>query len=263
MNRVALAPLPGEIDSIVRRVHRRRQADVAGALALSFAVLLGGATLFRGSGAQSLQPTAPSVTVAPSPSAAPSPSSAAPARRDPVRPPAVRPVRQAAPAARPAAAPATPSAASRPAKPPLTTGYLTRPSGMCDPSVVPGAFDGSPACLDLRVDSVPGVVTFHLSLCTYEGQTVQTLEFPTAQEADFVVRRDGAALWTWSAGQRFGPEGRTLQLSGDTCYRWSVAWDGTAEDGRALAPGAYTLHGTSLAEDNDGPRATDTTFTLE
>ena len=86
------------------------------------------------------------------------------------------------------------------------------------------------------------------------GSDVATMSFPTALEADVVVRAPGGTkeLWRWSAGQTFPARPRTQVLQVGDCGIWETVWDEVDQAGRRLPPGTYQMTARSAAEELRG-----------
>lgn len=66
------------------------------------------------------------------------------------------------------------------------------------------------------------------------------LTFPTAQRYDFVVKKQGRAVWQWSGDMMFAQAIATDVLAPGESLSFACQWDQKLADGTNAALGAYT-----------------------
>lgn len=66
---------------------------------------------------------------------------------------------------------------------------------------------------------------------------------PTSQLYEFAVLQDGRKVWRWSRGKVFPTEITEVLLGPGQTGKYTVSWDRRDQDGRPVAPGAYTAVG--------------------
>jgi len=112
--------------------------------------------------------------------------------------------------------------------------------------------------LDLRVQLgvtlETGRVRWGLAV-TNRGDAPVTLVYPTSQDGDVVLRRDGAVAYRWSAGQAFA-EGVRCQVLG-AAQQYRVELGGVPLD---VEPGDYTLVASLAASPTPAPARVEVTI---
>ncbi len=112
--------------------------------------------------------------------------------------------------------------------------------------------------LDLRVQLgatlETGRVRWALTV-TNRGDNAVTLVYPTSQDGDVVLRRDGAVAYRWSAGQAFAGGERCQVIGAAQQYR--VELGGVPLD---VEPGDYTLVASLAAGPTPPPARVDVTI---
>ncbi len=112
--------------------------------------------------------------------------------------------------------------------------------------------------LDLRVQLgvtlETGRVRWGLTV-TNRGDAPVTLVYPTSQDGDVVLRRDGAVAYRWSAGQAFA-EGVRCQVLG-AAQQYRVELGGVPLD---VEPGDYTLVASLAASPTPAPARVEVTI---
>ncbi|HVP58408.1 MAG TPA: BsuPI-related putative proteinase inhibitor [bacterium] len=74
------------------------------------------------------------------------------------------------------------------------------------------------------------------------GQMV-TLTFPTAQRADFVIKRGGKLVWQWSAGMMYAEVITHQTIAPGDSLTIGTQWDQDLGGGTNPGLGAYTIQG--------------------
>ena len=72
--------------------------------------------------------------------------------------------------------------------------------------------------------------------------------FPTEQQFDVEILRDGELIWNWARGRRFTRGESALTVERQEDVEFEVRWDLRDNSGRAVRPGEYTVRG-SLTTD--------------
>lgn len=110
--------------------------------------------------------------------------------------------------------------------------------------------------IPLQIESAPSAVEFGLSTSkeTYaigepiefsmvarnRSSQVQTIEFPSGQDFDLVVRTmAGADVWRYSTSRSFVQVIRTVTLQPGESVRFSSTWDQRTDTGQQVSPGVY------------------------
>ncbi len=100
--------------------------------------------------------------------------------------------------------------------------------------MVPGeAAAGKPVTLILEV-------TNHVA--------AMTLTYNSGQMFDFWVEQNGLELWRWSRGRMFTQALVHRTINAGETVRFTAQWEGTDNQGKPLAPGAYRVHARWLAQ---------------
>ncbi len=93
-----------------------------------------------------------------------------------------------------------------------------------------------------------------------------TLTYPTKQEIEFVVTKQGAAKesWRWSYGATFAktPEGHDDVVNPKNCTVYTVAWSETDNAGGFLEAGTYDLTASNLGTELGELDTATTTFEI-
>ncbi|MGH2588974.1 MAG: BsuPI-related putative proteinase inhibitor [Dehalococcoidia bacterium] len=72
-----------------------------------------------------------------------------------------------------------------------------------------------------------------------DSSTPETLQFPSTQDFDVVVRAGAAEVWRWSDGRAFGEIFRTLTLQPGEEQTFTATWEQPADPGLQAPPGPY------------------------
>jgi hypothetical protein len=70
------------------------------------------------------------------------------------------------------------------------------------------------------------------------------LNFSSGQQYDFEVRRAGQSVWRWSSGRLFTQALTELTIGPGERQVFTVTWNQQDNEGRPVAPGAYTAAAT-------------------
>lgn len=100
----------------------------------------------------------------------------------------------------------------------------------------------------------------YATLCLNAKQPFGSLDFGTAQEADFEVLAGSRVIWRWSDGQSFA---RTPhQVSGMTgdCFGWQTYWDQYDGNGAKVGAARLSLQVRSTANQQTSPAAAAVAF---
>jgi hypothetical protein len=76
-----------------------------------------------------------------------------------------------------------------------------------------------------------------------------SLTFGSSREVDFVVKRAGTTVWSWSHAHPGSPSHHTLTAPADGCWNWTLVWPGVDQSGRAVGHGSYTVTSNSTADE--------------
>jgi hypothetical protein len=90
---------------------------------------------------------------------------------------------------------------------------------------------------------------------TNPGATPVTLQFPSAQQYDFEVRRGGQAIWRWSAGRMFTQALTSLTIGPGEKRVFTQTWNQRDDNGQAVAAGSYEAVGTLTTMDRPQPQS--------
>lgn len=71
----------------------------------------------------------------------------------------------------------------------------------------------------------------------------QVLNFPSGRSFDIVVSPQNSSepVWQWSWGRMFTQELRDVPIAAGESQTFSATWDGSANDGKTVAPGKYQV----------------------
>jgi hypothetical protein len=273
---LVVAP-PGGFEDAVRRGRRRRRKQTGGSSALALVLVgaLAWSIVGRDGGTSSLNPTRPGPPVShtttgpggPTPSATASPTASA------GTPAGSRPGSSASGTGRggvPAGTPA-PGVSTQPNVPNPTghggghpRAYARRGPITASPPSTATELNCLPAqnetwCTTARATAQNGGkdgYLFELAVCRSVADTTATaLTFALAEEADFAAidTAHNDTVWTWSAGQHVARKSHSVTFAQGDCIVWSTVWNGDDDLGDTPPPGQYTLHATSLANQNLAP----------
>lgn len=278
--RLELFPLPGQMETAVRLVHRRRRRSaLTGASAVTASVVLAlGLSLAQPGGSAGLRPADPagSDTVTASPGIRRSVGEAsvtgprwrgtAPASPNARREPETSFVTTTVPPPSASADTVAPTAAPSPTATGASRARL-RPRPRMERE---GPYDVGPTTPDNKVTCAVGPwcgtarvseldggrIAFSYTVCRQYGSETGRLAFDTTLETEFtVVGADGQERWRWSDGQRFSPSDELLYVDAAWCVQWWTTWDGVLDDGSRLGVGTYELVAASASEPGP-PRVT-------
>lgn len=116
------------------------------------------------------------------------------------------------------------------------------------------------ADIEIKRDSADLLAPFTVSIAVRNptGRSV-ALDFPTADMYRIDVRHDGATVWSTATGHKPLLIARRVDVAAGLTRLASQIVDGTTDDRRAYAPGAYIVHvallGTTLRTAIDKPIA--------
>jgi hypothetical protein len=103
-----------------------------------------------------------------------------------------------------------------------------------------------------RAEYAPGAPVELVLELRNRGAIPVSMVTPTSQLYEFVVDREGAEVWRWSAGKAFLPQITEVVLAPGQNGVYRVLWDGRGLDGRPLAPGRYTVTGVWIGGEQFG-----------
>ncbi|HEX2187635.1 MAG TPA: BsuPI-related putative proteinase inhibitor [Longimicrobiaceae bacterium] len=110
-----------------------------------------------------------------------------------------------------------------------------------------GGAAAGPLVSSLQVETAGDSVRFVLQV-TNASAAPARLEFPSGQSFDFVVERDGAELWRWSADRMFTQAVRSETLASGETRTYEAAWRPPAGVGGELVARGILTAGDARAE---------------
>jgi hypothetical protein len=105
-----------------------------------------------------------------------------------------------------------------------------------------------------------GAYTFSATLCLNTGVALRTLDFATAQEAEFEVLSAGRVIWRWSDRQVIKPTPHQLSALAAECFTWQTKWTQYDGNGDRVGKARLTLRARSTAGQVTSPTAATVTF---
>ncbi|HVF19755.1 MAG TPA: BsuPI-related putative proteinase inhibitor [Mycobacteriales bacterium] len=101
----------------------------------------------------------------------------------------------------------------------------------------------------------------HATLCLNAKQPFGSLDFATAQEADFEVLAGSRVIWRWSDGQAFARDPHQLSGIPGDCFAWQTYWDQYDGNGAKFGAARLSLRVRSLASQETSPASAEVPFT--
>jgi len=85
-------------------------------------------------------------------------------------------------------------------------------------------------------------IVMTLTVISKADRTI-TLNFPTAQRYDFIVKKGKRTVWRWSASRMFAQVAGKYEIAPGDTLSYQHTWDQTTSDGTKPELGAYTIEG--------------------